>query len=137
MRRLVSCTVTVLVLVAWIPPASAAPRSPRPTAVLAGTGTMTTEWGEEVYIDVEALDVDGIITEIQVLWGDRAVTFAHAYPCLLGAPEPGDPHRFIVSHEYEEPGRYRVRYVVRSVAGCDGDAGEQQSRVYTARVTAP
>ena len=138
MRRLVTCATTMVVVMSLLVPASAAPRSPRPTATLVTTGTTTTEWGEETYIEVDARDVDGIITEIQVMWGNRAVTFAHSYPCLIApTPQPGDRHRFLVSHDYEEPGRYRVRYVVYSISGCDEDASAQRSRVYTARVTAP
>ena len=138
MRRFVACATALLTVIAWVAPVSAAPRSPRPTATLLSTGTMTTEWGEESYIEVNARDVDGIITEIEVYWGDGSITFAHSYPCLIPpTPEPGDPHRFLVSNQYQEPGRYNVRYVVYSTTGCDSDSTAQRSRPYTVRLTVP
>ena len=138
MRRFLACATALLTVVVWIAPASAAPRSPRPTATLTSTGTITTEWGEEAFIEVNARDVDGMITEIEVYWGDGAVSFAHSYPCLMPpTPDPGDDHRFLVSNEYAEPGRYTVRYVVYSTTGCDADSVQQHSRPYTVRLTAP
>lgn len=137
MRLLVSCIAASLALVTWVAPASAAP-SPRPTADLVSTGTLTTEQGEEAYIEVNAQDVDGIITEIEIYWGDGSITFAHSYPCLIPpTPEAGDPHRFLVSNPYEEAGTYTVRYVVHSISGCDGEPSAQHSRPYTLRLTAP
>ena len=138
MRRVAACTLVILILVTAAAPASAGGRSPRPTATLVGTGTTATEEGEEAYIEVSARDADGIITGIDILWGDRSVTFAHAYPCLIPpVPDNGDDHRFLVPHHYEEAGSYRVRYVVHSISGCDGSGSEQHSRVYTARLIAP
>ena len=138
MRRFVACTAAILTVMAWVAPVSAAPRSPRPTATLLSTGTMTTEWGEEAYIEVNARDVDGIITEIEVYWGDGSITFAHSYPCLVPpTPDPGDAHRFLVSNQYQESGRYTVRYVVHSMTSCDADSAQQHSRPYTVRLTAP
>jgi hypothetical protein len=122
----------------WAQPASARVSSPRPEAKLLRTGTITTEEGEESYIKVRARDVDGIITEIQVLWGDDSATFAHSYPCLIPpTPEPGDPHKFLISHKYENPGRYQVKYVVYSTSDCSGSGAEQHSRVYKRRLAAP
>lgn len=138
MRRLAACIVVMLTGVISSVPAAAAPRSPRPTASLVSTGSMTTEFGEETYIEVNARDVDGIITEIEVYWGNGAVTFAHSYPCLIPpTPQAGDPHRFLVSNQYEQPGTYTVRYVVYSSSGCDADATDQHSRPYTVRLTVP
>ena len=137
MRRTVAFTAAVLVLAIWATPASAA-RRPRPTATLVDTGTITTEQGDETYLEVLARDPDGIITEIEVRWGDGSFTFAHSYPCFLpSVPEPGTTHRYLVSNPYQEPGTYRVQYVVHSISGCDAPITEQHSRPYTIRLTAP
>lgn len=138
MRHVVAWTLLLLTIVSSTAPAAAAVRSPRPTAALVGTGTVTTEDGEEAYIEVSARDADGIITEIEVRWGDRSVTFAHSYPCLIPpTPDAGSPHRFLISHRYADPGTYTVRYVVRSISGCDGTPSEQHSRPYVVRLRAP
>ena len=138
MRRPVACALATVLFLAWASPATAAPASPRPTATLLSTGTLTTELGEEVYLEVSAQDPDGIITEIEIYWGDGSISFAHSYPCLIPPlPEAGDAHRFLVSNPYQEPGRYNVRYVVHSTSGCDGEALDQHSRPYSVRVAAP
>lgn len=138
MRRAAGCLIASLFILTWASPAFAARPSPRPTAILVGTGTITVGDTVETYIEVEASDVDGIITEIDVFWGDGSISFAHAYPCLIPpVPAPGDPHRFIVSNPYAEPGGYTVRYVVHSSADCTGTGSGQHSRPYVTRVTAP
>lgn len=138
MRRLTACALAFLLVAAWASPAVAARPSPRPSAALLGTGATTTWQGEEAYIEVSAQDPDGIITEIEVYWGDGSITFAHSYPCLIPpTPDPGDAHRFLVSNLYENPGRYTVRYVVHSIADCSGTGPDQHSRPYAVRLTAP
>ena len=137
MRRLVACTTAILLLAAWASPAAAQP-SPRPTATLVGTGVIPTELGEEASIEVTARDPDGIITEIEIHWGDGSISFAHSYPCLIHpTPEAGDEHRFLVSNPYENPGTYTVRYIVHSTPDCSGNGPDQHSRPYTVRLTAP
>ena len=136
MRRLVAITAAICALAVWAAPVSAA-GNPRPSARLVGTGTVTTEQGEETFIEVVARDPNGIITEIEIRWGDGSITYAHSYPCFLpSVPEPGDAHRYVVSNPYEQPGRYRVQYVVHSISGCDEPIVEQHSRPYTVRLTA-
>jgi hypothetical protein len=138
MRRLLALAVGTVVCLALLAGPAAARRSPRPTARLLGTGTIDFGAGPEHYIEVEAVDPDGIITEVTIWWGDGSISFAHSYPCLIPPiPEPGTPHRFLVSNPYENPGRYRVRYVVSSTSDCSGKGGEQHSHPYTARLTVP
>lgn len=137
MRRVVASIVAFSCVMAWAAPASAGRPSPRPTATLIGTGTITVGESEESYIEVNARDVDGIITEIEIRWGDGSISFAHSYPCLIPpTPEPGDTHRFLVSNPYEEPGRYTVRFVVYSISDCGFDPLEQHSRPYVTRLAA-
>ena len=138
MRRSVASALAVALIVSWAAPAEAARPSPRPTARLIGTGTTSTWQGEEAYIEVVGSDPDGIITEIEVYWGDGSISFAHSYPCLIGpTPAPGDPHRFLVSNLYQEPGTYHVRYVVHSTPDCTGEGVDQHSRPYRTRLVAP
>src|SRR5688500_19723939 len=108
----------VLFLASLGTPASAARPSPRPTATIVGAGTATTERGEEIYLDVDVRDVDGVITEIEIRWGDNSADFALSHPCFLPPlPAPGDTHRFRVFHQYAEAGTYTARYVVHSTTG--------------------
>jgi hypothetical protein len=138
MRRLLAAATAVAIyLVIGAAPASAT-ASPLPQARLVGTGLIRVGQSVESYIKVKARDVDGIITEIDVLWGDNSVSFASSYPCLIKpTPKPGTPHRFLVSHRYDKPGRYTVKYVVYSISDCSPSAFEQHSTEYTAQLIAP
>jgi hypothetical protein len=138
MRRLTAGTLAALLLAGWATPALAARPSPRPQATLLSTGIITTEQGDEAYIEISARDADGIITEIETYWGDGSISFAHSYPCLLPpTPAPGTPHRFLVSNPYQAPGTYTVRYVVHSNPDCSGEGPDQHSRPYTVRLVVP
>lgn len=138
MRRITAAVITAAVAVSSLASAASAGPSPRPTATLLSSGTLTTEGGDEAYLEVEAVDVDGVISEIEVLWGDGSISFAHSYGCFMEpAPQPGDTHRFVVTNPYAEPGRYQVRYVVHSISGCTDAAVEQHSRVYVTSLVVP
>lgn len=108
--------------------ADAAGRGPisPPTITVVDVAEITLDGNPAVQVTLEAVDPDGIITEMDAYWDDGSIDFAHGYPCLLGpAPaEPGTPHTMILTHTYGEPGTYQPEFEALSLTGCDAPPEE-------------
>jgi hypothetical protein len=64
-------------------------------------------------LEIRAVDLDGVITTVNILWGDGPFTHADLI-CF----QPGEVARVLLTHRYTQPGLYRVQVVVRSGPRC-------------------
>jgi hypothetical protein len=81
--------------------------------------------GEQQWIlTVEARDVDGVIWEVEVDWGNRQFTLATTF-CVQG-PEVGKKAVLRLGNHYAEAGRYRIRARAISIPTCDGGFDDHQ-----------
>lgn len=81
--------------------------------------------GQPAVLLVEAVDPHGVITELQVMFGN-SIVFAHTY-CVQG-DEPGTPVRMRLDTVYEEPGEYTVVVRALSKPSCRARGGYRYSQ---------
>ncbi len=81
--------------------------------------------GEEEILVVEAHDPDSSISEVDVVWGDEGISFAHTY-CVQGT-EIGKPARLVLSWKFPHPGLEDVRVVALSQDHCKPNRSIQRS----------
>ena len=134
-RLVIVSTVTVLAMLAFAVPVSAAGQPHIPVVDIIGLeGTSTGPEGEvEHIIAIDAVDVDGIITEVQVEIVGEAIFFAHTYCFIFGK---GETAHMRIGHTFSGPGTYEVHARALSVREC-GARGYQRSRWDIAEVTIP
>ena len=75
------------------------------------TRPLTAGAGEQ--LEILAVDPDGVVTTVNVLWGDGVFTHADLI-CF----EVGEEARVLLGHRYARAGVYRVQVVVRSGPRC-------------------
>jgi hypothetical protein len=80
--------------------------------------------GTDEVLRVRSVDVDDVITEVDVSWGDGVVSFADPV-CL----KPGQIATVRLHHTYQDAGTYTVRVTAISSPRC-GVAGTQDSPDY-------
>lgn len=126
MRRL-----TVLVLIFGLTLAAAAPAGaangarPKLEIINFHKSSVPGPEGETEWIlTVEARDIDGVIWEVEVDWGNRAFTWASTF-CVQGE-EIGRKATLRIGHHYPAPGTYRVRARAVSLPTCQSSFEEHQ-----------
>jgi hypothetical protein len=73
--------------------------------------------GHEANLEIRAVDPDGVVIAVWVVWGDGWVAIADLF-CLPDS-EVGAPVRLSLSHTYESPGRYQAKVLAESLGPCD------------------
>ena len=114
MGRTLLLALMVCVLATWTGPVAeraAAAAGPAGPVILSAEWESDPVVGEEAYLIVDAVDPHGVITEVQVQFGN-SIVYAHAF--MLPGIKPGDPWRMIIPNTYEEAGDYTV--VVRAIS---------------------
>jgi hypothetical protein len=117
----------VMVLATWtgpVPERVLAAGGPDGPVILSAEWESDPEVGEEAYLIVDAVDPHGVITEIQVDFGN-SIVFAHAF-CLPGV-EVGKPYRMIIPNVYDEAGEYTVAVRAISKPHCRARGGFRTS----------
>ena len=119
-RRLAAIATSAAVLLLFMPTTSAdaARPSPRPQVTIGAlTGPVEGPEGtQEYWLEVDAVDPDGVIWEVTMRWSDRLVTWAST-GCVQGT-DPGTPAHLIIPHEFAKPGRYVVQVEATSLHAC-------------------
>lgn len=109
---------TVSAFVVWLAPTAAgsAPGGARPRVTIASFEPESGTNRPESVVTLDAVDADGVIMEVRVLWGDRTVSFADTF-CLQGT-DPGTPAHLIIGHTYGKTGHFRIQVEASSVQQC-------------------
>ena len=98
------------------------------------SGTPGPEGETEWILTVEARDIDGVIWEVEVDWGDHAVAWASTF-CVQGT-QIGRKATLRIGHSYATPGTYRLRARAVSIPSCDAGFDDHQVGEWTSlRVT--
>ncbi len=97
-------------------PAGATATGPRPEIVAVVFVHPPIHARTEENLRVRAVDVDGVLAEVQVEWGDQSLTEASTY-CVQG-DEIGAPAKLLIPHRYLKAGSYRVRVRAVSLPTC-------------------
>jgi hypothetical protein len=131
---LVLMAASAISLISSAVPTSAS-ESRRPSVEILGLdGTATGPEGEvEHIIAIDARDLDGIITEVQVEFSNGTIVFAHTYCVLFGK---GETAHMRIGNSFPGPGTYEVHARALSVREC-GARGSQHSRWDVEQVTIP
>ena len=134
-RLLIVAAVSGLTILAIAVPVSATGTPHIPVVDILGLdGTSIGPEGElEHVIAIDAVDVDGVITEVQVEISDGTIIFAHTYCVIFGK---GETAHMRIGHSFPGPGTYEVHARALSVREC-GARGYQRSRWDVAEVTIP
>jgi hypothetical protein len=93
------------------------------------------EGEQEWILTVEARDVDGVIWEVEVDWGNRHFTWATT-GCVQG-PEIGRKAILRLGNNYAEAGRYRIRARGVSLTACDAGFDGHQVGPWTSTYVEP
>jgi len=110
--------------IAWQAAAVDLPVDVGPVVLSARWVTSPVRAGTDEVLRVRAVDVDDVITEVDVSWGDGVLTFAD--PRCLKA---GQVATVRLDHTYQAGGMYTVRVTAVSSPRCNV-AGTQDSPVY-------
>jgi hypothetical protein len=119
MRRLV-VLVGILTLVGTMAGPSIAANGARPKLEITNFHKSShpgPEGEQEWILTVEARDIDGVIWEVEVEWGNRHFTWATTF-CVQG-PEVGKKAVLRLGNNYATAGTYRVRARAVSIPTCD------------------
>lgn len=132
MRRLrliaVSTALAGLVLSSGTPASAAVPgQTNRPKVTIVGFyGPVRGVEGREWRVVVNARDKDGVIWEVDVLWGDGSESWATT-GCVQGR-RPGTLAHLVIPHTYVRNGPFLIQARAQSYQRCpfDGPAGRSQ-----------
>ena len=119
--------ITLLMLSAPTSASAATAANPKPTAAITRFyGPVGAPGSEEWRVVVDAGDPNGVIWEVDVLWGDGAISYATT-ECVQGHT-PGAPAHLVIPHNYTHSGVYRLQAVAISYQRCplDGPPGREQ-----------
>lgn len=111
---------------------SAGSSGPRPRIIEATWITAPVNAGSLEMLEIRAVDPDGIVSQLNVLWGDGS--FTHADLICLG---PGEVATVRLTHRYSDPGRVVVRIQAFSSSRCFGPAEQKSPQAKVATFVRP
>jgi hypothetical protein len=92
---------------------------PRPRILDVTWVTRPVTSGARELLEIRAVDPDGVISRVNVWWGDDSLTHADLI-CF----DVGEVARVRLDHIYRSPGRYLVRVTAVSSSECFGPSGQ-------------